>query len=122
MAKFLIILYRIINLYLYYVVMACLLSLLPYINPNYPLFNAIFKSAGFYLIPPVFGFIIGPAVILVGLALLSNFIEKYYNEHYAKNKPKIVVLTPEQFMRAMENKDEFIKSLEESEEEKNDRN
>ena len=55
MAKFLIYIIRILNLYLYFVVGACLLSLVPNINPNYPLFHYIFKFAGFYLIPPVFG-------------------------------------------------------------------
>ena len=51
--------------------MACFLSLVPNINPDYPLFNFIFKAAGFYIIPTIYGFIISPVLIMISLALIS---------------------------------------------------
>ncbi len=118
MGKFLLILNRFINLYLYYVIMACFLSLVPFINPNYPLFNFIFKFAGFYLLPPFAGFAFGPAMLLIVLVLVSSGIDKIYNKFYAKENPQIIVLSPEEFIKAMNNKDEFIKSLEEGKDKK----
>ena len=41
MAKVIIFLDRLVNYYLYFVVMACFLSLVPNINPDYPLFDFI---------------------------------------------------------------------------------
>ena len=43
MANFIKFLYRLVMLYMYYVLGACMLSWVPNINPDYPLFNFIFK-------------------------------------------------------------------------------
>ncbi len=98
MAKFIRFLYRLINYYLYFVVMACFLALVPNINPNFPLFNYIFKIAGFYIIPPIFGFIISPMLVLIILALIMMGLDKIYTKYYAPKDPKILVMTPEQFI------------------------
>ncbi len=98
MAKFIRFLYRLINYYLYFVVMACFLALVPNINPNYPLFNYIFKIAGFYIIPPIFGFIISPMLVLIISALIMMGLDKIYAKYYAPKDPKVLVMTPEQFM------------------------
>ena len=98
MAKFIRFLYRLINYYLYFVVMACFLALVPNINPNYPLFNYIFKIAGFYIIPPIFGFLISPMLVLIISALIMMGLDKIYAKYYAPKDPKVLVMTPEQFM------------------------
>jgi uncharacterized protein YggT (Ycf19 family) len=101
MAKFLIYILRILNLYLYFVVGAGLLSLVPNINPNYPLFHYIFKFAGFYLIPPVFGVSFSPMAVLVFTALISMGLVKLYDKYYASKEPKVIVVSPEEFIRKM---------------------
>ena len=78
--------------------MACFLALVPNINPNYPLFNYIFKIAGFYLIPPVFGFIISPMLVMIISALIMMGLGKIYAKYYAPKDPKVLVMTPEQFI------------------------
>ena len=98
MAKFIRFLYRLVNYYLYFVVMACFLALVPNINPNYPLFKYIFKIAGFYLIPPVFGFIISPMLVMIISALIMMGLGKIYAKYYAPKDPKVLVMTPEQFI------------------------
>ena len=98
MAKFIRFLYRLVNYYLYFVVMACFLALVPNINPNFTLFNFIFKMAGFYLVPPIFGFIISPMIMLIILALIMMGLSKIYVKYYATQEPKVVVMTPEQFI------------------------
>ena len=98
MAKFIRFLYRLINYYLYFVVMACFLALVPNINPNYPLFNYIFKIAGFYIIPPIFGLIISPMLVLIISALIMMGLDKIYTKYYASKDPKVLVMTPEQFI------------------------
>ena len=98
MAKFIRFLYRLINYYLYFVVMACFLALVPNINPNFPLFNYIFKIAGFYIIPPIFGFIISPMLVLIISALIMMGLDKIYTKYYAPKDPKVLVMTPEQFI------------------------
>ena len=98
MAKFIRFLYRLVNYYLYFVVMACFLALVPNINPNFPLFNCIFKIAGFYLIPPVFGFIISPMLVMIISALIMMGLGKIYDKYYAPKEPKVLVMTPEQFI------------------------
>lgn len=118
MGKFLLFLNNLVNFYLYFTVMACFLSLIPYINPDYPMFHVIFTAAGFYIVPPFAGFAFGPAVMLTALVLISTGLNKLYEKYFMPEQPKIVVLTPEQFINAMQNKDEFIKSLEESEDKK----
>jgi len=98
MAKFIRFLYRLVNYYLYFVVMACFLALVPNINPNFPLFNYIFKIAGFYIIPPIFGFIISPMLVLIISAIIMMGLGKIYAKYYAPKEQKVIVMTPEQFI------------------------
>ena len=102
MANFILFIDRVVNLYLYYVVMACFLSLVPNINMNYPLFHYIFKFAGFYIIPPFFGISFSPMVVMITLALISIGLRKIYIKFYAEKEPKILVLTPEEFLKKVE--------------------
>lgn len=102
MAKFILFLIRFFNLYLYFVVMACFLSFIPNINPNYPLFNFIFKLSGFYVIPPVFGFIISPMLILIILTLVMIGLTKLYDKYYAKEEPTVIIMSPEEFTQKLE--------------------
>ena len=106
MGKFILFLDRLINLYLYFVVMACFLSLVPNINPNYPLFHCIFKFAGFYLIPPIFGINISPMPSMIALVLGSMGLKKLYVKFYAKNEPKIVILSQKEFEKKFINKED----------------
>ncbi len=99
MAKFILFLDRLINLYLYFVIGACILSWVPNINPNYPLFHMIFKSAGFYILPPFMGLSFSPAVVMVVCALISMGLGKIYNKYFASNEPEIIVVTPDQFIK-----------------------
>ena len=78
--------------------MACFLALVPNINPNFPLFNYIFKIAGFYIIPPIFGFIISPMLVMIASALIMMGLGKIYKKYYAPKEPKVLVMTPEQFI------------------------
>jgi len=109
MAKFILFLDRLINFYLYYVVMACFLSFVPNINYNYPLFHFIFKSAGFYLIPPVFGILIAPMLVMTVCVLISMWLDKIYLKYYAPKQPHIVVLTKDEFIKKMNDLNEKIK-------------
>jgi len=112
MAKFIRFLYRLVNYYLYFVVMACFLALVPNINPNYPLFNYIFKIAGFYLIPPVFGFIISPMLVMIISALIMMGLGKIYDKYYAPKEPKVIVMTPEQFIEQVKkNEKDYIETI-----------
>lgn len=112
MAKFIRFLYRLVNYYLYFVVMACFLALVPNINPNYPLFNYIFKIAGFYLIPPVFGFIISPMLVMIVSALIMMGLGKIYTKYYAPKEPKVLVMTPEQFIEQIKkNEKNYIDNI-----------
>ena len=120
MAKLIIILDRIIYLYLYFVMGACLMSWIPNINPDDPLFHAIFTAAGFYIIPPIFGLGISPALVMLVCAFLSDGLRKLYNKFYAGNeKSKIIVVTPEELMEKLKTQQEnYIKK--EQEENKDD--
>ena len=123
MARFIIFLDRLVNYYLYFIVMACFLSLVPNINPDYPLFNFIFKAAGFYIIPTIFGFLISPVLIMISLALISSGLHKIYYKYYAKDEPQIIVMSPEEFIKKVqeENVESNIQSsLEEKENKKDD--
>ena len=102
MAKFILFLDRLVNLYLYYVVMACLLSFVPNINYDYPLFHFIFLSAGFYLIPPIFGFLISPMLIMTVCVLISMGLGKIYKKYFAEEEPKIIVLSKDEFQKSFE--------------------
>ncbi len=99
MAEFILFLDRLINLYLYYVVMACFLALVPNINMDYPLFHYIFKFAGFYIIPQFFGIFISPMVVMISLVLISMGLRKLYVKFYAPKEPKIVFLTKDEFIK-----------------------
>lgn len=101
MANFILFLDRLVNFYLYYVVIACFLSLVPNINMDYPLFHCIFKFAGFYLIPPVFGVSFSPMVIMVITVLISMGLRKIYIRYYADKEPKIIVLTQDEFVKKL---------------------
>lgn len=101
MGKIILFLDRLINLYLYFVVMACFLSLVPNINPDFPLFHFIFKFAGFYLIPPIFGINISPMPSMVGLVLCSMGLKKIYIKFFAKKEPQIVFLSKETFEKSV---------------------
>ena len=122
MAKFIIFLDRLVNYYLYFVVMACFLSWIPNINPNYPLFDFIFKAAGFYLFPPFLGIIYSPAIIMVILALITTGLHKIYDKYYAKNEPPILVMSPEEFIKKIQeqNMEKNIQTISEEKEEKED--
>ncbi len=112
MARFIIILNRLINLYLYFVIMACFLGCVPNINPNYPLFNYIFKLAGFYLVPPVLGLNFSPAFVMVCAALLSVGLQKLYNKYFESKKPEVIVISAEDFFKKAE---EFSQKTENTE-------
>ena len=111
MAKFIVFLDRLVNLYLYFVVMACFLSLVPNINPNYPLFDFIFKAAGFYLLPGVIGITFSPAVVMIVLALISAGLRRIYDKYFAKDEPKIVVMSPEDFIRKIQQESDDIEAI-----------
>ena len=87
-----------INLYLYFIVVACILSLIPNINPNYPLFNYIFRFAGFYLIPPVFGFSFSPMIIMIAIVLVSMGLNKLYNKYFLE-EPPVYIISAEEFLK-----------------------
>ena len=101
MENFIKFLYRLVMLYMYYVLGACMLSWVPNINPDYPLFNFIFKSSGFYIIPPILGLSISPAVIMLLCGLILLGLDKVYAKYFAKNEPKILVMSPEEFFEKM---------------------
>lgn len=101
MANLIVFLYRLINLYLYFIIGACLLSLVPNINPDYPLFNFIFKFAGFYIIPPFAGVSFSPALVMAVVALISMGLRKLYNKYYAGKEPQIIVLTQDELIEKL---------------------
>lgn len=115
MAKFILFLDRLVNLYLYYLVGACFLSWVPNINYNYPLFHYIFKFAGFFIVPPVMGFIFTPVLLMTICVLISMGLEKLYNKYYAPKEPQVIVLTPEELInkikeqKQQEDNDDSIK-------------
>lgn len=109
MANFIKFLYRLVMLYMYYVLGACMLSWVPNINPDYPLFSFIFKSAGFYLIPPILGLSISPAIVMLVCGFVLLGLDKIYAKYFAPKEPKIVVMSPEEFfekMKEQQNKEE----------------
>ena len=89
MGKFIIYLYRIVNYYLYFVIMACFLAIVP----------NIFKAAGFYLVPPIFGFVISPMIVMVVLALIMMGLSKIYVKYFESKEPKVIVMSTEDFMK-----------------------
>ncbi len=109
MAKFIVFFNRLINLYLYFILGACLLSWVPNINPNYPLFHAIFTAAGFYILPPFMGLSFSPALVMLALGLVSVGLVKIYNKFYAPKEKEIIVLTPEEFIEKINKEAEKTK-------------
>ena len=99
MAKFIIFLNKLLNLYIYFIIGACVLSWIPNINPNYPLFNFIFKTAGFYIIPPFLGISFSPALVMIVCVLIMMGLKKIYYKYYATQNPEIIILTKDQFDR-----------------------
>lgn len=102
MSKFILILDRVVNLYIYYVGLACLLSWVPNINPDYPLFHFIFLSTGFYILPPFLGFIFAPLFIMVLCALISVGLGKLYIKLNKDKVPHIMIMSPDEFFAKME--------------------
>lgn len=98
MLRLVIFLIRLVNLYLYFVLGACLLSWVPNVNPDYPLFNFIFTASGFYLLPPVMGFSFAPVFVLVIIGLILMGLEKIYQK-LTEKEPKVIYVSPEQFMK-----------------------
>lgn len=99
MAKFILFLDRLVNFYLYYVVLACFLSFVPNINYNYPLFHFIFKSAGFYIIAPVLGISFSPMVVMICCVLTSMGLAKIYKKYYTDKEHSVIILTKDEFER-----------------------
>lgn len=109
MARFIIFLNSLINLYLYFVVGASLMSLVPNINPDYPLFHYIFTAAGFYILDQPF--IFPPMIIMMGCVLVQIALRKIYDKYYKSNEPKVVILTPEELIEKLkEQKEKDIKN------------
>ena len=102
MGKFILFLDRLVYLYIYFIMGACILSWIPNINPNYPLFNIIFKIAGAGIIPPVLGFDIGPAGIVIILVLISTGLRKLYLRFFKPEEPEVIVLTKDDFEKCLD--------------------
>ncbi|MBP3820994.1 YggT family protein [bacterium] len=102
MAKFILFLDRLVNYYLYFVVMGCFLSLVPNINPDYPLFHYIFLISGFYIIPPILGISFSPMIVMIILALISIGLKKIYLKYFYESEKdsEIIIMTPEEFINA----------------------
>lgn len=98
MRKFIIFLNKLIYLYLYFIIGACILSWVPNINPEYPLFHYIFKAAGFYIIPPFAGISLSPALVMIVCAFILTGLDKLYDKYFKKEEPKVVVLTQDEFL------------------------
>lgn len=102
MTKFILVIDRLVNLYMYYVAMACLLSWVPNINPDYPLFHFIFKSTGFFILKPFLGFIFTPLLLMVLCSLVSMGLQKLYEKLNKDKNKDILILSPEEFFSKME--------------------
>ncbi len=101
MGKFILYLDRLVNLYLYFIVMACLLAIVPNINMNYPFFHAIFKLAGFYLIPPLAGVSFSPMLVMTVLALVSMGLKSLYMKYFAKDDGSVIIIQSSDIERTM---------------------
>ena len=102
---------RFINLYLYFIIVGCLLSWIPNINPNYPLFNFIFKACGFYLIPPVLGFAVAPVLLMMVLVLISMGLTKIYFKYFPPNEPQIIVLSKDEFEKQLDTLNRMMENI-----------
>lgn len=101
------------------------MSWIPNINPDYPLFHAIFKFAGFFLLPAIGGFIFAPLLIMTACVLISQGLGKLYLKLNKDKKPEIIILTPEEFMQKItsseaEQKDDIEKTEKSGNPENND--
>ncbi len=121
MNRFILILDRIVNLYMYYVGIACLLSWVPNINPDYPFFHFIFLTSGFYILPPFLGFLFAPILIMTLCALISAGLNKLFLKLNKNKKPQIIVLSPEEFFAKME-QEKLNEDTNKDKEENNDSN
>lgn len=119
MGKFILYVDRLINLYLYYVVMACFLAIVPNINMNYPLFHAIFKLAGFYLIPPILGTSFSPMLVMIALALSSMGLKALYLKYFAKDDDSIIVIQSSDIEKTMQELNRFKEEKYKKEKENN---
>ena len=104
MANFILFLNRLINLYLYFIVGACVLSWVPNINPNYPLFHYIFNLA----------------LVMVVCAIIIAGLEKIYSKYYADKEPKIIVVSPEEFLAKLTQQKEEVKKNDSDNDNKSD--
>lgn len=120
MANFILFLNRLINLYLYFIVGACVLSWVPNINPNYPLFHYIFNLAGFYILPPFMGMNFSLAFVMVVCAIIIAGLEKIYSKYYAEKEPKIIVVSPEEFLAKLTQQKEEVKKNDSDNDNKSD--
>jgi len=59
-------------------------------------------STGFYILPPFWGFVFVPLLIMVLCALISSGLRKLYIKLNKDKKPQIVILSPEEFFAKME--------------------
>ena len=101
MARFIIFIDKLIYLYLCFIMITGLISWVPNINPDYPLFNFMFKASGFYLFPPVMGILLSPVVVMLVCALISFGLKKIYQKYYTPKTPEILVVSAEQFIEHM---------------------
>lgn len=111
---------RVINLYMYYVGFACLLSWVPNINPDYPLFHFIFVTTGFYLIPPIFGFVLSPLLIMTVCVLASQWLVKLYLHLTKDKRPEIIIMSPDEFFKKFEQQNQIKKEDNTDKEDNND--
>lgn len=102
MGKFILYLDRLVNLYLYFIVVACFLAIVPNINMNYPLFHTIFKLAGFYILPPFLGVSFSPMAVMVTLVLISMGLKTLYMKYFAKDDDSIIVIQSSDLEKTMQ--------------------
>ena len=98
---------RVLNLYIMFIVLACFLALIPNINPMYPLFHYIFKFAGFYMIPPVFGISFAPVCMLCICTIISIGLRKVYVKYYNPKDKEVFYISAEQFMKHLNEMDKI---------------
>ena len=104
---------------MYFLLGVAILSWIPNINPDYPLFHMLFKFSGFYLLPPFMGLALAPALLMVVGAFLIMMLEKIYDRFYKPEKQQVYFMSSEEFTRRL---DEFQKNkeLQNKKEEMND--
>ena len=114
MANLIIILDRLILLYMYFIAGACIMSWIPNLNHDYPLFHAIFTAAGFYIIPPFMGLSFSPALVMAVCALISVGLRKIYLKYFVEKDKKIIVVSPEELIAKLkEQQEDYLKKEQE---------